>query len=104
MTPAFKIILSPEAATDLQAIYEYIAQDSPRNAANLVGKLLDAIESLNTFPHRTVAQHEGRGLLQPVRSLPVRPYIVYFRVEEAQQAVRILSVRHGARRKPKRFR
>jgi plasmid stabilization system protein ParE len=103
MPPAFRIILSPEAGGDLQAIYDYVAQDSPTNAAKLVGRLLDAIESLATFPHRTVAEHRSGKLRYPVRSLPVRPYVVYFRVIDEEQAVRVLSVRHGARRKPREF-
>jgi plasmid stabilization system protein ParE len=100
----FRIILAPEAAADLRAIHEYISQDSPRNAAKLVGRLLDGINSLADFPHRSVVEHRSERIRNPVRSLPVKPYVVYFRVSDAQQTVRILTVRHGARRKPTRFR
>ena len=99
----FRIILSPEAGGDIQAIYNYVAQDSATNAAKLVGRLLDAIDSLATFPHRTVAERRSSKIRHPVRSLPVRPYVIYFRVIEEAQAVRVLTVRHGARRKPRRF-
>lgn len=103
MLPTYRIILSPEAASDLQSIHEYISQDSPDNAAKMVARLLDAISSLENLPHRTVVEHQSKKITRPVRSLPVKPYIIYFRVLEEQQAVMIHSVRHGARRR-KRFR
>jgi plasmid stabilization system protein ParE len=30
--------------------------------------------------------------------------IIYYRIDDANQAVRVLTVWHGARRQPKRFR
>jgi plasmid stabilization system protein ParE len=101
MPASYRVILSPEAAADLQALYDYIALDSPQNAATMVGRLLDAIESLETFPHRNVARHQSRRIKHRVRSLPVKPYLVDFRVLDDRQAVIILSVRHGARRRPR---
>lgn len=103
MPAAYHVILSPEAAADLQALYEYISKDSPDNAAKMVGRILDAIESLETFPHRNVVERQSKKIKQPVRSLLVKPYIIYFRVLDEQVAVTVLSVRHGARRRPKRF-
>ena len=101
MPASYRLILSPEAAADLQALYDYISLDSPQNAATMVRRLLDAIESLETFPHRNVARHQSRKIEHPVRSLPVRPYVIYFRVLDDRQAVIILAVRHGARRRPR---
>jgi len=46
------------------------------------------------------------GSRQPkhaVRRTPVSSYLVYYRIDDDQQVVRILSVWHGARRQPKRF-
>src|SRR5438552_17971081 len=103
MPPTFRIIMSPEAAGDLEAIHKYIARDSPENAAQLIERILDAIATLDIFPHRKIVEHRTPELQHPVRSVAVRPYVIYFRVLEAQQAVRILTVRHGARRPPDRF-
>jgi plasmid stabilization system protein ParE len=103
MPPTFRIILSAEAAADLQAIHDYVAHDSPQNAATLVGRILDSIDLLENFPYRTVPPRRSRKVKYPVRTLPVRPYVVYFRVIDDEQVVRILTVRHGARRPPKRL-
>jgi plasmid stabilization system protein ParE len=32
------------------------------------------------------------------------PYIIYYRVLEDQKVVQILTIRHGSRRQPRRFR
>lgn len=101
MPDPYHLIISPEAAEDMQALHAHIAQGSPDNAAKMVERILAAIEELSAFPHRTVAQHVSPKMRQPVRSLPVRPYVVYFRVTEDPRTVRILSVRHGARRPPR---
>lgn len=103
MPPVYHIIISPEAANDLQSLHDYIGNDSPQNAAKTVGRILDAIGTLGIFPHRKVVEHQSAKTKHPVRSLAVRPYVVYFRVLDQQQAVRILSVRHGARRRPRSF-
>lgn len=101
MSDPFRVILSPEAATDLEAIYAYIAQDSPANAAKMVERVLAAIEDLRATPHRAVIEHSSPRLTRPVRSIAVRPYIVYFRIDEPQRTIRVLTVRHGARRPPR---
>jgi plasmid stabilization system protein ParE len=76
MKPSYQIIISPEAAADLEAIYEYIAHDSPRNAAILVERILNAIEPLGSFPHRTVTA-TNPNITRAVRSLPVQPYVFF---------------------------
>jgi toxin ParE1/3/4 len=103
MLPVYRIILSPEAAADLQSLYDYICKDSPDNAAKMVARILDAIESLEAFPGRTIVEHQSRKIRTPVRSLPVKPYIIYFRILEERKAVIIHSIRHGARRRRRRF-
>jgi plasmid stabilization system protein ParE len=38
-----------------------------------------------------------------VRSLPVPPYMVFFRVDDKLLVIRILRIRHGARKPLRRF-
>jgi plasmid stabilization system protein ParE len=99
----YRIIITPRAGRDLEQIHTYIAQDSPGNADGMISRILAAVELFEQFPHRTVVEHRGPKLRHPVRSLPVPPYLIYFRVIDDQQVVRILHVRHGARRPPRKF-
>ena len=48
--PAYKIIFTPEALADLQALHAYVAVDSADNAARLVERILDTIEAWRTCP------------------------------------------------------
>ncbi len=99
----YRVIITPRAGRDLEGVHRYIAQDSLDNAAAMVARILDALEPLKHFPHRTVVQRQRPGLRHPVRSLPVAPYVIYFRVLDEERVVRVLHVRHGARRQPGPF-
>jgi toxin ParE1/3/4 len=101
MPDRYRILLSKRAAAELQAIFDYIAQDSPQNASGMVARILDAIDKLRMFPHRTVVEKQNPRLKHPVRSLPVQSHIVFFRVIDEQHVVRILRVRHGAMKRPR---
>src|SRR5260221_6055020 len=96
-------MITPRAGQAFEAIYDRIAKDSATSAAAMIAQILDALEPLKQFLHRTVVEREGRNLRHPVRSIPVRPYNVYFRVLEDDLVVRVLHVRHGARRRPRSF-
>ena len=52
MPPIYRIILSPEAAADLEQIHAYISRESPENAVKVVERILDEIATLETFSHR----------------------------------------------------
>jgi plasmid stabilization system protein ParE len=64
----------------------------------MIGRLLDAIDGLNILPHRYDVPRVGTVRGRQVRSMPVRPYLVRYRIDERRKAVHILRVRHGARR------
>ena len=55
-------------------------RDSPQNASRMIGRILDAIDLLEIFPHRTVVERQASGLKYPVRTLPAKPDVIYFRV------------------------
>jgi plasmid stabilization system protein ParE len=82
----------------LQEIFEYIEQHSPQNAAEMIERLLDAIDSLEMFPHRFKVVQNTDEAEAEVRSMPVKPFLVRYHVDDADHVVTILSVRHGARR------
>ncbi len=87
-----QVIWSPAALREIEHIYRYIAQFNPRAAQNMVMEILAAGDSLETFPYR------GRAVpgTQLRETTLARPYIIRFRI--AADHVRILRVRHSARR------
>ena len=100
MPEIYHVRITPRALKDLEGIFDYIAQDSPQSAAGMIRKLIDAIDSLNLMPYRYDVPRTGSQRGRQIRSMPVRPYLVRYRVEERNNAVYILRIRHGARKRP----
>lgn len=98
-----QLIVAPKAALELQKIHYHIAKDSPQNAESMILRIMDALELLRTVPHRAALPTHQVGPKHPVRSVIVHPYIVYFRAIDGERVVRVLRIRHGARRSLKRF-
>ena len=100
MPETYLVRITPRALADLEAIFDYIRRDSPQNAAAMVARLLDAIDGLDILPHRFDVPRVGTVRGRQVRSMPVRPYLVRYRIEETRKVVYVLRVRHGARWRP----
>jgi plasmid stabilization system protein ParE len=98
MAEIYRVIISRDASDDLQHIFDWIAKDSVDIAAKVVQKLLDEIDSLQESPQRYAVIETLRPMPFAVRRLVARPYRILYWVEERQQAVRILAVRHGRQR------
>jgi plasmid stabilization system protein ParE len=45
MQGEYRIIISPQASDDLNALYEYISEDSRDNAARMVDRILVSLKS-----------------------------------------------------------
>src|SRR2546423_13156281 len=103
MPDRYRIIITPRASSDLEEIHQYITQDSEQNAAAFIAKLIAAIDGLEQFPHRYRIYTGQKKPSEAVRRMPVWPYLIYYRVQESQYAVDIITIRHGARRQPRRF-
>jgi plasmid stabilization system protein ParE len=70
---------------------------------SMAARIMGAIESLQSVPHRAELAQRQAGLKYLVRSLAVRPYIIYFRAIDDEKVVRDLRIRHGARRALRKF-
>jgi plasmid stabilization system protein ParE len=103
MPTPYRVILTPEAFENIDAIVDGIEEDSPQNAAAVIDLLWKACQSLSQLPHRYKVHRSNKNRRQVVHSMPVPPFIVYYRVSERPSTVRILTIRHGARRQPRRF-
>src|SRR6202034_605391 len=98
MPATYRVIVLPTAYADLDRITNYIAQDSPQNAAGMLDRLWRATQSLGLFPQRYEVHELRRDPAKTVRSMPVPPFIMYYRIDESLHVVRVLTVRHGRRR------
>lgn len=83
---------TPQAAEDLQAIYDFIARDSPHYAQLTVEDILAAIDLLKGFPlrGRQVPERERDDL----RELIKPPYRIVYRTGEV---LKILTIFRASR-------
>ena len=91
-----KLTWSPLAASDREAIYNYIEADSPQAALLVDQRIWNSTATLLRFPEI------GRpGRIPGTRELVIQrtPYIVAYQVQPDR--IRILRVVHGAQRWPK---
>src|SRR5438034_10527821 len=103
MPATHRVILTADALSDLEAIARYIRQYSPDNALGVAERILDAIDSLAFMPTRFRQVGKSRKRGTPIHAMVVRPFIIYYRVEQTPAEVCILSIFHGKRRQPRRF-
>jgi toxin ParE1/3/4 len=97
MPDIYRISFTMKAADDLEEVFEYVQKDSPQNALKLIRRLLDGIDSLQILPHRHKLAEGADALGEPIRSMPMRPHLIRYHVDDSTRIVTILSVRHGAR-------
>jgi toxin ParE1/3/4 len=91
-----KIIVREKAAADLDALFEWIAQDNPLAATNMVARIVERINLLAA----TGLAHMGRaGLVRGTRELVEPPYIIVYEVDEDRDEIVVLSIVHGARKR-----
>jgi len=95
----YKVILSRRALADLEQIVRYIAASDPAAAGRLGTRLLDQAETLCRLPHRGGPVRRRPG----VRKLVLRPYLIFYRVDDAARRVDVLRFWHGAQ-DPRRLR
>ncbi|MDQ2681784.1 MAG: type II toxin-antitoxin system RelE/ParE family toxin [Candidatus Eremiobacteraeota bacterium] len=86
--------LTAFAIADLDAIYSYVATDGQARADALIERIFRKIELLERMPRL--------GRLRPefapdMRSFPAQPFIVFYRVIDADESVEIVRVIDGRR-------
>src|SRR5687767_14247396 len=90
--------MTRRASRDLESIYKYIEQDSPQNAGDVLEYLLANIDALEILPRRHHIYRQPRGSVPAVHAMPVPPFIVYYRVMDADGVVRVLALRAATTR------
>ena len=103
MPDLYHVKITAKALQNIQKIFDDIQKDSPQNAAIMIERILDAIDDLEFMPSRFRAAGRSRKHGNVMHSRVVRPYIIYYRIDEPVKAVFIVEIRHGARRQPRGF-
>jgi toxin ParE1/3/4 len=86
---------SPQAASDLEAVRDFIARDSDHYAKLVVQRIVAAIDLLATSPQvgRIVPELRNRD----VRELIVGAYRIVYRHQRNHDVVEVVTIFHGAR-------
>ena len=95
-----RVIWSNKAIGHVQAIYAYIAENSPPYAANMIERLHARIGQVEAFPDsgRPVPEDRGSG----AREVFEPPYRIIYEVHDSQ--VEVLTVVHMRQEGPGQFR
>jgi len=97
---AYRVELSPEADQEIDDAYHWLAEAAPAGAHRWYNGLMDALRSLCDNPQRCRLAPENDAFEEEIRQLLYgrrkHRYRVLFTMHE--HTVRILHVRHGARR------
>ncbi len=91
MQKNYEVIWAETAENDLLKIVEYIAQDSPDNALNVLSKIKEKVSDLSVFSDRCriVPELYDNGI-NLYREMVISPWRVLYRISESQ--VLVLSV------------
>jgi plasmid stabilization system protein ParE len=88
-----KFVLHPEAFSDLDEIWEYIAADSLDAADRVLEEIHKAIGAIVRFPHQGHSRPDLTS--RPLRFHVVRDYVLAYAPDEEPLAV--LAILHGHR-------
>lgn len=92
----YAVLMTNQASKDMEAIYDYIANDlrSPENALGQYKRISEAILSLETMPGRCEMFSEEPEHSWGMRRLIVGNYLVCYVVDE--DSVTVTDVLYGA--------
>ena len=88
-----RFVLHPEAFSDLDAIWEYVAADSLDAADRVLEEIYEAIGALVRFPHQGHSRPDLTA--RPLRFQVVREYVLGY-VPDAKPLA-VIAILHGRR-------
>lgn len=95
MNPGYEIRYLKTAECDLYGIFDYIRQDNPRAAADLLERIDRSISCLADNPYLGRVPKDVRLKNKGYRMLVVGKYLVFYIVKN--QTVQVRRILHGAR-------
>ena len=96
---SYRVIIFPTVENQILDQVLHIAQDSIDNALRWEQDLRKRIMDLDELPRaHPISEPESRALGCEVRKMNFGDYLVFYRVDDSEQAVYILAFMHGSRR------
>lgn len=100
MDERFQVVLQPEAIEGMESAYHFIEAQSPNAADKWLTGLIEAVESLASFPNRCPVAPENDVFEREIRQLLYgrrnRIYRILFTIDA--DTVHVLHIRHGSQR------
>jgi plasmid stabilization system protein ParE len=95
----YRVIVTPEAESDLRAAYRYIRRHAPRSAREWIRRARQSVKTLSRHPERCPLAQESASFDEPVRELLFGAgnrgtHRIIFVV--INRSVYVLHVRHGS--------
>lgn len=94
---AYKVVSTKPAESDVEEIFNYIAQDSPEAALKWWFGFWEKIKRLGDLPFRFALIPEIESAGHPYRSCVYHSHRIIYRIDETNKTVYILRVYHSAR-------
>jgi toxin ParE1/3/4 len=88
-----KVVVREKAEDDLDSIFQWIARDNPRAAAQMIGRIRDRINALELD---SLAHMGRKGFVEGTLELVEYPYLVVYQVDDSRHEVDIVAIVHGA--------
>jgi plasmid stabilization system protein ParE len=96
----YRIVIQPAAQVAMEEAFRWVQERAPARAARWYNGLVEAINSLATFPERCPLAPEANAFDEEIRQLlygkRADVYRILFTIQ--QEIVSVLYVRHGARK------
>lgn len=89
----YEVLLTDDAAKDLEQLYDYIAEnDAPDKAEYVLGKIEKVFSSLSTSPNRGAYPDELLALgIKEYREIFFKPYRIIYRVINDNVYIMLIS-------------
>lgn len=95
----YAVEVTDAALTAITAQARYIAVESqaPQNAKRWLGRIWDAVDSLEQFPRRAGKAEEDAYVEYEVRKLVIDSHLLLFTIDDDRRKIWIIGLRHGHR-------
>ena len=93
-----KVRYRQRALADVENIYDYLNERSPRAASEIVARIRAAADRLGQWPHMG---HLGRVAMTYEWVVVGSPYVIVYELDETADELAIIAVFHGAQDRDK---